>query len=348
MDKFPKFVVSRLARGQQEAGAHPDADMLTAFVEQSLGSGERKQVIIHLAICKECREVVTLTSGAPLEESAPFIESQGFKWGDLRWAAALAVACLGALVVWHQPVTQQVTQKVETKPPAPAKPAAPPAMVFIPEERVKQPEREKRQSIPTERERPREVTTTLPEEPPLPTTVALIPIKPLIIPEDVAKAPHAQVVTSMALRDMAQQTSTSALNQPAGRTTGMLPKTAIAGAFALPMRQQSLWSIDSSAGALRKSRDGGRTWTSISVDGQTAFLALSASGTEIWVGGQGGMLFRSTDDGWHWTTVPVLAGEERLAQDITGIEVHGSLAVNVKTESGIWESLDNGVSWHKQ
>ena len=348
MDKFPKFVASRLTQGQQEADAHPDTDMLTAFVEQSLGSRERKQVTMHLATCKECREVVALTSGAAEEEFAPIIESKGFKGRNLRWAAALAAACLAALVVWHQPVAHQVPQKIETKPPATAKPPASPALVFIPQEEPKQPERKNRLFVPTEREKARDVTITLPEAPPLPTPVTLIPEKPLILPEHIVKTPNAEVVTSMALRDMAQQTSTSALNQPAGQRMGILPKAAVANAFALRMRQQSLWSIDSIAGTLRKSRDGGITWTSVPVDNQTAFLALSASGSDIWAGGQGGMLFRSTDDGWHWTAVPVVTGEDRLRQDITGIEVHGPLAVNVKTKSGIWESLDNGVSWHKQ
>ena len=42
------------------AVGHPDADTLTAYAERVLGPGERSQVLHHLAICGECREIVLL------------------------------------------------------------------------------------------------------------------------------------------------------------------------------------------------------------------------------------------------------------------------------------------------
>src|ERR1051326_5003948 len=40
---------------------HPDADTLTAYVEQSLPATERQAVIAHLSVCGPCREVVVLS-----------------------------------------------------------------------------------------------------------------------------------------------------------------------------------------------------------------------------------------------------------------------------------------------
>ena len=51
------------------AQAHPDADTLTAYTEQSLPASERQTVVAHLSICGPCREVVTL-SQMPVPESA--------------------------------------------------------------------------------------------------------------------------------------------------------------------------------------------------------------------------------------------------------------------------------------
>jgi hypothetical protein len=50
-----------LAQAYPEATAHPDADTLTAYVEQLLSSSERQTVVAHLAVCEPCREVVALS-----------------------------------------------------------------------------------------------------------------------------------------------------------------------------------------------------------------------------------------------------------------------------------------------
>jgi len=50
--------VSRTVRerlGQQAAGEHPDANLLSAFAEHSLTDAERAQVLDHLSRCAECR-----------------------------------------------------------------------------------------------------------------------------------------------------------------------------------------------------------------------------------------------------------------------------------------------------
>ena len=59
MQDVPKIVRARLQRsGPATAETHPDADLLTAFAEQSLAGSERDNVLEHLARCADCRDVV--------------------------------------------------------------------------------------------------------------------------------------------------------------------------------------------------------------------------------------------------------------------------------------------------
>lgn len=44
--------------------AHPDAESLNAFAEQALGTREREEILVHLAACGRCREIVFLTREA--------------------------------------------------------------------------------------------------------------------------------------------------------------------------------------------------------------------------------------------------------------------------------------------
>jgi hypothetical protein len=93
MQDVPKIVLKRL---QETAGAeaHPDADLLTAFAEQSLGESERTGVMEHLARCSDCREVVALALPASeaVAEAATSRPSRGgwLSWPVLRWSVAVA------------------------------------------------------------------------------------------------------------------------------------------------------------------------------------------------------------------------------------------------------------------
>jgi len=71
---------------------HPDANLLTAFVEKKLPGQERGDVMAHLAECAECRKVVALAAAAPVAERriTP-------AW---RWAAAAASVALLLTGAW--------------------------------------------------------------------------------------------------------------------------------------------------------------------------------------------------------------------------------------------------------
>jgi hypothetical protein len=94
---------------------HPDPDTLTAYVEQSLPSGERDQVIEHLAACSFCREVVALSLPSVPEQAAVQTvapPSRSWRFG-LRWAGALAVVAIAVAigVVVRGPANKELTQK---------------------------------------------------------------------------------------------------------------------------------------------------------------------------------------------------------------------------------------------
>ena len=104
MQNVPKIVRERLkAPAGNHSQAHPDANALTAFAEQSLAEGERAVILDHLARCGDCRDVVALALPAiERVEAAVRRPARGwFTWPVLRWtfvaAGVLAIAGLGVV-----------------------------------------------------------------------------------------------------------------------------------------------------------------------------------------------------------------------------------------------------------
>lgn len=104
MQDVPKSVLKRL----EETAAtevHPDANLLTAFAEQSLAEAERACVSEHLACCSNCRAVVALALPAKKTVAGTAFPSPvrraWFAWPALRWgvvaAGILAVVSVGVL-----------------------------------------------------------------------------------------------------------------------------------------------------------------------------------------------------------------------------------------------------------
>ena len=93
MQDVPKIVLKRLQE-TEAAGTHPDADLLTAFAEQSLIESERARVMEHLARCSDCREVIAFA--LPATETVAVTASRNptrIAWLSrpvLRWSIAIA------------------------------------------------------------------------------------------------------------------------------------------------------------------------------------------------------------------------------------------------------------------
>lgn len=114
MPDLRKIVRARLAA--QPVGGHPDADVLTAFAEDALIAREREQVMVHLAACSDCREVVALIApaeGPPLRAAAE--KRQWFTLAVLRWAAIPAtVAVIVGAVLLHNGLKHRAVPSTAT------------------------------------------------------------------------------------------------------------------------------------------------------------------------------------------------------------------------------------------
>jgi hypothetical protein len=107
------------------------------------------------------------------------------------------------------------------------------------------------------------------------------------------------------------------------------------------------WTL-SGKGQLQRSIDGGKTWEPIPVVENVTFRALSASGSEIWVGGLGGVLYRSSDAGTHWTQVRPAEGDVKLTGDIISVRFADPQHGQLTTSTGeTWTTTDQGRTWHK-
>jgi hypothetical protein len=108
MEPLPKIARERLRAGR--VIEHPDADLLTAFAEQTLTATERSQIAGHLSQCSDCRQVVALVteSRSPLAETPSAATSirlprgRLLSWPVLRWgtlaACVVVVSAAGLLL----------------------------------------------------------------------------------------------------------------------------------------------------------------------------------------------------------------------------------------------------------
>lgn len=89
------------ASGPPDPHGHPDADQLSAFMEQALPLHERDYVLAHLAVCPDCRETVAFA----LPPTAAPARKPWFTGWTVFLPAALALAALALFVVYinHEP-----------------------------------------------------------------------------------------------------------------------------------------------------------------------------------------------------------------------------------------------------
>jgi hypothetical protein len=151
MPNLPKIAQARLQRATPVAAeSHPDADLLTAFAEQSLAGSERDLIVEHLAHCGDCRDVVSLAL-PPQVELQPLAHSRvnWFGWtpsrtSAWRWAAVAAgvfvIASIGMLQYRRQPVRElasnvsQMKESIAT----PVRPAEPSSQLAVPQTPMQQ------------------------------------------------------------------------------------------------------------------------------------------------------------------------------------------------------------------
>jgi Photosynthesis system II assembly factor YCF48/Putative zinc-finger len=129
MPELSNLVRQRLAATESDASqVHPDADMLTAFVEHSLPVAERQKVVTHLAVCGPCREVVALSQPELPElvtqtviKPAPVFGWRRLLTPGFGLAASVAAMAVIAVLVLQlpqrtAPSTAQNTQQAKVAP----------------------------------------------------------------------------------------------------------------------------------------------------------------------------------------------------------------------------------------
>jgi hypothetical protein len=105
------------------------------------------------------------------------------------------------------------------------------------------------------------------------------------------------------------------------------------------------WII-TSEGRVQRTIDNGKTWKEARLDPGIKFRAISATGSDVWAGGEGGTLYHSSDSGDQWTRVALPA--ELVSATIVRIEFMDARQGSLTTSSGeTWATRDGGATWQK-
>jgi hypothetical protein len=295
MESVPKIAVKRLQ--SPAADSHPDADLLTAFAEQSLAGPERDHVVGHLANCGDCREIISLAL-PPQVDRQPVAHSSGwFPWPLLRgsafrWASVAAglvlIASVGTVQYRRQQGSDLASNFPQAKPPiaVPAPSVEPSSPVPVPLARS-QNQKEKlaasqSQTALAENKLSRSVAKHNPTPAPVPQRAAVAGPSPT----EEAQSETAQVATESPAQSQMQdqRTQSKAAEQSpayANRVDKAKPappqgSLAMAPAPALHTDPHFLkrgmapsWTVTVS-GSLQRSLDGGKTWLDVDVANQEA------------------------------------------------------------------------------
>jgi len=368
MPELPKIVTRRL-QTKAKHQAHPDPDLITAFVENSLPQRQRNQVLEHLARCGDCREIVSFSLPEyPVAISAPErpVGSAWLSWTVLRWGAlAACVVIVGAAVMLrHQSRSKSEAPEVATvnRRVAQAPASAESNRTEAANQTAIQPSGGDRNALSAPSARVR-TKKTLPAAGTAGKEHSPEPVGDLgasIAQNTTADISAAESAPSSPTASMDELVPGRAKDVPlesrAGNATGGPRAQARTAMGAVAMNKAAYpstalvprWTLTSD-GILQRSLDSGTTWETVSVPGQASLRALAADGLDIWVGGSNGALYHSSDAGQHWTQVRPIANSELLSADIIGVEFtdlqHGTVTTSAKET---WVTADAGQTWQKK
>ena len=378
MQGIPKIVLERLRRkpmaDQQDLQSatgnrqstidnrqspHPDANLLTAFVEKALTERERAQILSHLAQCAECRELAALIMPAEVvaAKSTRLRARRGWSaWPVLRWGGLAAALGTVAIVVAVHPYVKKRQAAAARPPAAQTKPQASlMAKATLPEAKeTKSARTPSRVRVMPKGERSASVGA-MPVAPSPAKPATEPPAAPAATPNALASQPASGGATTLSVnveaspvaKDLRADQAAVALAQnsaqapppaPPPSSGGGGPAGAAAGAFARRTNEKAQVSgmvfraklavsaaqpaalwTISPEGKLQRSDDRGNTWKEVPVDGKVTFRAIQAVGGDVWAGGSGGALYHSNDAGANWTRVALASGGNPTADTIVSI-----------------------------
>jgi hypothetical protein len=364
MAELPKILRSRLAEQKLADQAHPDANLLAAFAEQTLLDRERAAVSAHLAQCAECRDSLALASPAqePAVVSVTTKRHWFFEW---RWVGAAAVACCVIAVALQyrvQPAAVKKASYAVTLPAgaAPAPLAQQPATQFAATPKLEVEHLKKALQVP-----------------PSPA-VAQEQSPPIVMPQLGTSAPGSEQAKSLlpapsepkplrlgtadvirAQKDITAFEAQRGLRPQANAfAQGMVARGRVAAARSVSgvSGPAVLWSINASPatagkahGVVERSLDSGQTWEVAPLSDEVSFRAVASAGAHVWAGGTNGALFHSLDAGAHWDRITVSDEGAKLTGTIVNIDAVDANLIKVTTSSGEkWFSSDGGLLWKRQ
>ena len=349
----PNTLRQELARSQQ-AGPHPDADVLTAFAEDALPEREREQLIVHLAVCADCREILSLAASAAPEPLTPESVTDTAHllprpmhpplrtW--LPWVATAAGVVIVTLIVVLHERKHEFQASLENHPSVATKAAAqPPA----------QPNKQLQTAIV---EAPKPIYNK-----PAPAPIAKATdssqqaMDAVIAHEDRESSSRLETipqnptpVTGAIVGTMSAAATPPALVSPVASARSSPAFAAMSKASRLT-EAQSLdsahphWRIKSSGQAERVIGDG--AWQPVLTNEKSKMRAVAVFGNDVWIGGEDLRLYHSSDNGTTWSLVS-LPGTTSGDHAITHIVFQTQQAGSVEADDGSsWTTADGGKTW---
>jgi hypothetical protein len=371
MSELPKSVREQLARAQVPANSHPDADLLTAYGENSLGATERQRVSEHVAACAECREVLFLAQ--PELEQAQVVAKPAplRRFGWMAWASVAAViVVVGSAVVIQQErvknIEQPITVGSDTKPEpiqqdksatvqAPKAPvrtreqdtiakSAKPALIMAPVPGIAAPTTRETAGIDQKQkddllksgvaanERGQQNAQGVNAGNQIPSG-----------PGNTANANVTNVYT-------AQNTAPAAAPMQKARKTeaardALVPSTAFGYSLDAGARRElgrAHWRISKTGGIERSYLDD--EWKPVLAGAGVRFRVVSVVRNVVWAGGNHGALYVSRDGGTNWAPVTIDS-----TADVVSIQFGDEVNGKIQTSDGeTWKTTDGGNSWSPQ
>jgi hypothetical protein len=352
----PNALRLELARSQQ-AGPHPDADVLTAFSENALLDRERKEVMAHLAVCADCREVLSIaTSAAPgrVAETQPQLLPPATLSPLRAWlpwvATAAAVVIAASAVLIHQQNLRVKSGSNQTANVA-TKELVPPAAATDQQSQLSVPLGPKAVRQKPSPQSASSVSKPAMPSPPIeaPSLAAKLgetpeePLRPIggtqLNTTSVAAAPTAEVAAqSVEASPVPAQPMSQSHAALAGALRGSAMSKATSGTVARPH-----WRINENGQPERSFGNG--PWQAVLPNELTKMRVVSVSGNDVWVGGENLRLFHSSDNGTTWTLVALPDKNDR-EHAITHILFQTEQTGAVDSDDGTsWTTTDGGVTW---
>ena len=386
MDPLLKLVATRL-QSHGAVGGHPDADQLTALMENVLAGSERSNVLDHVATCAECRDVVftAFPQFAPTQETVSFSANRGWlRWPVLRWGAlGVCAMVVGTAVTLHY--QDRAQERLSEAPAVPAQTAGKEQDQLSRNMKASddaplgdQPAKNKLKSLtsaqpadakiaPYAENLQSSIASSSPTVVPLPQRE----LQSRSLKEEARKDQEAVSPQDKARNTIRQQVAvaappTASLDDRTEVVTGKAKEPLEKSDTKQPASNEPAFSAErktsavasglilaprwtlAADGVLQRSLNGGKTWETIGVAANVKLRAVTAVGNEIWVGGDGGALYHSSDAGGSWTQVQPTMDGTSLSADIIGLEFVDTQHGRVTTAGGEnWSTSDGGQSWRK-